>query len=156
MENPVPASDIRPLEPLLDRIVASLGPEEIWLFGSRAEGRARPDSDYDLLVVLPDGSPEAHLDIVSVWTLVRGLDIPADIIPCTRAEFEEEKQEIDTLARAAFLRGKRIYERRTEVKPADFIGFLAGDPELADEIERIGTVEREREALPGFYAVEPR
>lgn len=88
-----------------------MGPEEIWLFGSRAEGRARPDSDYDLLVVLPDGTPEEQLDVVAAWTLVRGLDIPADIVPCTRAELEEEKLEIDTLARAAFLRGRRIYER---------------------------------------------
>jgi predicted nucleotidyltransferase len=30
---------------------------ELWLFGSRAQGRARPDSDVDLAVVLmpPDG-----------------------------------------------------------------------------------------------------
>ena len=34
-------------------------------------------------------------------------------VSLTRAEFEEEKHEIDTLARAAFLRGRRIYERRT-------------------------------------------
>ena len=101
-----------PLDQLLERIVARLRPEEVWLFGSRAEGRARPDSDYDLLVVLPNGTPEAELDVVAAWTAVKGLDIPADVVPCTRAEFEEEKYEIDTLARAAFLRGRRIYERR--------------------------------------------
>lgn len=104
--------DLRPLERLLERIIARLDPEEIWLFGSRAEGRARPDSDYDLLLVMPDDSPVDHLDVVSAWTLVRGCDVPADIVPCTRTEFEEEKHEIDTLARAAFLKGKRIYERR--------------------------------------------
>jgi uncharacterized protein len=113
MENPTPPVDLQPIALLLERIVARLGPEEIWLFGSRAEGRARPDSDYDLLLVMPDDSPEDHLDVVSAWTLVRGFDIPADIVPCTRAEFEEEKLEIDTLARAAFLRGRRVYERRT-------------------------------------------
>jgi uncharacterized protein len=112
VEKPTSTSDIGPLGPLLNRIVTALGPEEIWLFGSRAEGRARPDSDYDLLVVLPDGSPESDLDIVSVWSRVRCLDIPADIVPYTRADFDEEKHEIDTLARAAFLRGRRIYERR--------------------------------------------
>ncbi len=112
MENPALTRDMRALEPLLERIVERLAPEEVWLFGSRAEGRARPDSDYDLLVVLPDGTPEDELDVVSAWTAVRGLDIPADIVPCTRAEFEEEKHEIDTLARAAFVRGRRVYERR--------------------------------------------
>ncbi len=105
--------DLKILGPLLERIVERMQPEEVWLFGSRAEGRARPDSDYDLLAVLPDGTPEAELDPVAAWTLTRGLRIPADIVPCTRSEFEEEKHEIDTLARAAFLRGRRIYERRS-------------------------------------------
>jgi hypothetical protein len=49
---------------------------------------------------------------VAAWGLTRGLGVPADIILCTRSEFEEEKLEIDTLARAAYLRGRRIYERR--------------------------------------------
>jgi uncharacterized protein len=112
VENPASIGDMRVLAPLLERIVERLAPEEVWLFGSRTEGRAGPDSDYDLLVVMPDGTPETNLDIVWAWTAVRGLDIPADIVPCTRAEFEEEKHEIDTLARAAFMRGRRIYERR--------------------------------------------
>jgi hypothetical protein len=42
---------------LRDRLVAILKPRTIWLFGSRARGDAREDSDFDLLVVLPDGLP---------------------------------------------------------------------------------------------------
>jgi uncharacterized protein len=99
------------LRPVIARLAARLNPEEIWLFGSRAEQRARADSDYDLLAVLPDGTPEVDLDPVSAWSIVRGMGIPVDVVPCTRSEFEEEKHEIDTLARAAFLRGIRIYER---------------------------------------------
>ena len=99
------------LEQLIQRVVAQLEPEEIWLFGSRAEGRARPDSDYDLLAVLPDQTPEARLNPLDTWKLAVGLGVAADIVPCTRSEFEEEKHEIDTLALAAYLRGKRIYER---------------------------------------------
>jgi predicted nucleotidyltransferase len=105
------ALDLERLRPVLDRIVARLKPEEVWLFGSRVEQRARPDSDYDLLAVVPDGTPEADLDPIGAWQLARGLGVPVDIVPCTRSEFEEEKHEIDTLPRAAFLRGIRIYER---------------------------------------------
>ena len=101
------------LRPVLERLIAHLKPEEVWLFGSRAEQRSRHDSDYDLLAVVPDGTPEADLDPVRAWSLVRGLGVPVDIVPCTRSEFEEEKHEIDTLPRAAFLRGIRIYERGT-------------------------------------------
>lgn len=107
----LPISEQEALRPVIARLAARLHPEEIWLFGSRAERRARPDSDYDLLAVLPDGTPESELDPVGAWSIVRGLGVPVDVVPCTRSEFEEEKHEIDTLARAAFLRGIRIYER---------------------------------------------
>jgi predicted nucleotidyltransferase len=108
---PISPTELERLRPVLERIVAQLGPEEIRLFGSRAENRARPNSDYDLLAVLPDGTPEAELDPVRAWLIVRGLGVPVDIVPCTRSEFEEEKHEIGTLARAAYLRGIRVYER---------------------------------------------
>lgn len=38
---------------LADRIVAEFHPEKIILFGSRAYGTPREDSDVDLLVVMP-------------------------------------------------------------------------------------------------------
>ncbi len=37
------------------RLVDALHPERIYLFGSRAEGRNGPDSDLDLLIVVPEG-----------------------------------------------------------------------------------------------------
>src|SRR5512144_3099395 len=104
-------SELERLRPVLERIVERLCPEEIWLFGSRAENRARPTSDYDLLVVMPDGTPELELDPVRAWRLGWEARVTADIIPCTRSEFDEEKNELDSLPRAAMLRGRKIYER---------------------------------------------
>ena len=106
------STELLPIAPLVERIVARLKPEEIWLFGSRAEGRARPDSDYDLLAVLPDDAPESALDLVKAWELTCGLGIPVDLVPITRSDFDEEKDQVGTLARAAYHRGWRIYERR--------------------------------------------
>lgn len=99
------------LRPVIERIVERLMPEEIWLFGSRAEGRNRPASDYDLLAILSDGASDEALDPIRAWAIVRGHGVPIDLVPCTRSEFDEEKHEIDTLASAAFLRGIRLYER---------------------------------------------
>ncbi|MEK9163875.1 MAG: nucleotidyltransferase domain-containing protein, partial [Chloroflexota bacterium] len=39
---------------MVKRIVTQFDPVRIILFGSRARGAARPDSDVDLLVILPD------------------------------------------------------------------------------------------------------
>ena len=103
-------ADLDVLRPVLERLVALLHPEEVWLFGSRAENRARSNSDYDLLAVMPDGASDEELDPIRAWSLARGLGVPIDVVPCTRSEFEEEKHEIDTLARG--LRpGGRLDER---------------------------------------------
>ena len=99
------------LERLLAHVVEVMDPLEVWLFGSRAEGRARPDSDYDLIVVLPDDVHQGAFDPVRAWRIGYDVAVPADIIPCTRSEFEEERHEIDSLPRAATLRGQKLYER---------------------------------------------
>ena len=39
------------------RIVQAMEPEAIYLFGFHARGDADVDSDYDLLVIVPDDSP---------------------------------------------------------------------------------------------------
>ena len=106
---------LEPSEAALDRlvryIVEVMHPLQVWLFGSRAENRARSTSDYDLLVVMPEGTPTAELDPVRAWRLGWEVRVTADIIPCTRSEFEEERHEIDSLPRAATLRGRKLYER---------------------------------------------
>ncbi|MEO5338519.1 MAG: nucleotidyltransferase domain-containing protein [Magnetospirillum sp. WYHS-4] len=108
------AKEAEVLAPVIARIVERLDPEAIWLFGSRAGGKARTDSDYDLLMILPDGTPEDDLDPVRAWEVVRGLGVPIDVVPCTRSEFEEEKDEIDSLPRAAVTWGRLIYERHPQ------------------------------------------
>jgi len=40
-----------PLPEIIRRIVAAIDPDRIILFGSHARGQARPNSDYDLLVI---------------------------------------------------------------------------------------------------------
>jgi len=96
---------------LVGVVVNELHPLQVWLFGSRAEGRARATSDYDILVVLADDAPRGNFDDRYAWSLGHRAGVVADVIPCTRSEFEEEKCQIDTLPRAAFVRGRLVYER---------------------------------------------
>jgi len=48
--------DLAPAWPLLERVLREWNPERIQLFGSRARGDANPDSDWDILVVVPEAS----------------------------------------------------------------------------------------------------
>jgi uncharacterized protein len=97
--------------PLLARIIEAMHPEQIWLFGSRARGEARPTSDWDLLVVISDDATDDELDVVHAWQAVRDLRIPADVIPVRRSEFEEARDHAGTLARTVVSEGLQIYAR---------------------------------------------
>lgn len=97
--------------PLLARIIDVMQPEQIWLFGSRAKGSARPTSDWDLLVVVSDDATDDELDIVHAWQVVRDLRIPADVIPVRRSEFEEAREHAGTLVRTVVGEGLQVYAR---------------------------------------------
>jgi predicted nucleotidyltransferase len=56
------ASEEKALQAVLDRLAKALRPFRIYLFGSRAEGRSRPDSDFDLVVVFDDQAPNRDAD----------------------------------------------------------------------------------------------
>lgn len=49
-----------PLERAIARVVQTMRPEAIYLFGSHARGDSNADSDYDLLVIVPDDAPSAR------------------------------------------------------------------------------------------------
>jgi predicted nucleotidyltransferase len=58
---------------VIERIVEVLDPEEVWLFGSRARETHGPDSDWDLMAVLPNTAADHQLDIAAVWADLREL-----------------------------------------------------------------------------------
>jgi predicted nucleotidyltransferase len=97
------------LERLLGRIVPALRPEAVYLFGSRARGTSRPDSDYDLLVVMPDDVPPEKLSILSAFEMTAGLDVAVEVIPCRRSVFERKKRVPGTLSRTAWAEGLLIH-----------------------------------------------
>src|SRR3989304_2373412 len=56
MTDPLISQDPQ-LAEIVRRLVEAYQPERIYLFGSMARGDAGPDSDYDLMVVVPDDAP---------------------------------------------------------------------------------------------------
>jgi uncharacterized protein len=84
---------------MVGRIVEVLQPEQVWLFGSRARGEARSDSDWDFLAVVSDDAPEQDLDLASVWKRLRDLRLQrVEVFTMTRAEFDAWKHSLGTLA----------------------------------------------------------
>ncbi|MDF0498249.1 nucleotidyltransferase domain-containing protein [Bradyrhizobium yuanmingense] len=99
---------------LRDRLVADLRPLSIWFFGSRARGEARPASDFDLLVVLPDGLPEESYSHFAVAAPVVACGLACDIVPCSWSNFAKDRDDPTSLVHAAVTQGREIYRAREQ------------------------------------------
>lgn len=98
------------IDRMVRRIVKQFDPDRIILLGSHARGSAGPDSDVDLLVIMPvSGSKrEKQLEIRRALHTFR---IPKDVLVTTPEEFAWRKDIPGTIERPAVLEGKILYAR---------------------------------------------
>ena len=76
------------LAEIVKRLVAAYRPESIYLFGSRARGEGGLDSDYDLLLVVPDDAPPDHCRSRLAYQALRGTGVATDVLVCTQSYFD--------------------------------------------------------------------
>ncbi len=100
--------DPEELDRLVEQIVAKVDPVAIYLFGSRARGDADEDSDYDLMIVVPDERMNRQ-----VWDRLeearRGSELSAELIPARAGGFAEWRHEVGTLSFEVSNDGVRLY-----------------------------------------------
>jgi predicted nucleotidyltransferase len=87
-----PAADDAALAEVVRRLVNAYAPERIYLFGSVARGDAGPDSDYDLLVVVPDDATPERRRSRLAYEALRGTGTAADVLVCTTSYFDERRE----------------------------------------------------------------
>ena len=98
---------------ITERLVEYYRPERIYLFGSEARGDAGPDSDLDFCVVVPDDAPAELLRDGTIYSLLRGMGHPKDIVRWRRSDFDARAAHVCTSLPATIVReGKLIYESR--------------------------------------------
>ena len=105
------SSDEEALTEVVTRLVRGLDPDEVWLFGSRAERRNGPDSDFDLFVVTKVSDGDAGFDYDVVYAPIRGLGVGCDVVPCRADEFEEERNDPTSLCWHVIRTGQKLYAR---------------------------------------------
>ena len=76
------------LDEIVRRLIEAYKPERIFLFGSIARGDAGPDSDYDLLVIVPDDAPLEHKRSRLAYERLWGTGAAADVLVWTKSYFE--------------------------------------------------------------------
>ena len=98
------------IKEIVRRIVARFDPQKVIVFGSVARGQTGPDSDVDLLVVMPVHGSRRKAAIEIDCELI-GIAVPVDVIVVTPEELERDADQIGTALRPALREGRVLYER---------------------------------------------
>jgi hypothetical protein len=85
-------------------------PSEIWLFGSRARGDCGPDSDWDLLAVLPDNAPDELMDPIATWQIARNSRPPVTLLATKLHDLREIWGVPNTLGYSLSREGVRLVD----------------------------------------------
>ena len=104
-----PTAEDLVLGEVVRRLCEVYHPLRIYLFGSAARGDAGPDSDYDLMIVVPDDAPPALRDCRLGYQALRGLGIAKDILVWTRDEFDKRLHLKASLPSAVVEEGRLLY-----------------------------------------------
>jgi predicted nucleotidyltransferase len=86
--------------------------EKIILFGSYAYGTPRKDSDYDIFVVLKDGTEKPIVVLQNIYgSLAQNPNYKAvDVLANYKSRFEE-RSKLPTIERAVVKKGLVLYDR---------------------------------------------
>lgn len=96
------------LNELVHRIVEAVQPNRIILFGSAARGQMGPNSDLDVLVVMPDGVH--HRDTShAIYRSLFGLGIAKDIVVATESDIRDYGDNPSLVLYPALREGKELY-----------------------------------------------
>ena len=96
---------------IVRRLVEAVDPDRIILFGSRARGDARPDSDVDLLIVKDSQERPGHREVRAYLALM-GMGLPKDVLWYTPQEVQDWAEVRSHVVSRALREGRVLYEKR--------------------------------------------
>ena len=99
------------LRRVVSAIVTSVQPDGVILFGSRARGDFRADSDFDLAILAPDGVARRRVAMRAYESLaaVANRSVAVDIVVLTPSIISAERDLTGSIARAVSREGVFLY-----------------------------------------------
>jgi predicted nucleotidyltransferase len=104
-----PAITDERLREAVQRLVDVYEPRRIYLFGSVARGDVDHESDYDLLVVVPDSAPADLRRSRIAYEALRGTGTAADVLVCSESYFDRRSHLAASLPGTVLREGRLLY-----------------------------------------------
>jgi predicted nucleotidyltransferase len=101
-------NDPRLIEQVVQTIVEAVHPIRIILFGSAARGDGGPNSDLDLLIVMPNGIHRRQI-ARHVYRELCGMGFAKDVIVVTEEDIRRFKDNPSLIIMPALQEGKELY-----------------------------------------------
>jgi len=99
-----------PLKEIIQKVVEEVDPDKIILFGSRAKGKDRKESDYDLCVLKRNLSDKGKVT-EQIYLKLFGTGVPVDIIVIDPENFKKLKNKSYLIYSEIAKHGRAIYEK---------------------------------------------
>lgn len=108
---------------MMRRVIGrEMDPEYIYLFGSRARGNTREDSDMDIFIVdcKPFGSGHNRFqEINRVYQALSPFRVPMDILLYSSREFSRWQYSLNYVIGQCYREGKLLYTRSRSLKESE-------------------------------------
>ncbi|KPJ73749.1 MAG: hypothetical protein AMS14_06400 [Planctomycetes bacterium DG_20] len=102
-------TDIGVMDEIVRRIVQMISPRKIVLFGSRARGEGRENSDVDLLVIKESTKPR-YRRAGPLYTALADLPVDVEVMVYTPEEVLQWEAVPEAFVTTAMREGKVVYE----------------------------------------------
>ena len=96
------------LEDIINRIVETVRPEKIILFGSAARGEMGPNSDVDLLIIRKGG--HSRKLVGQIYRKLHGVGAAVDAVMVSPADVERYKNSHALIIKPALAEGRVVYD----------------------------------------------
>ena len=101
--------EVEELALVLNRLVSKLKPDQVYLFGSHAREDATPDSDIDLLIVVPESDKPGYRLAQEAYKAAAPYAISLDILVMHKPEFERRGRAYASLPATVLREGRVLY-----------------------------------------------
>lgn len=109
MDKVLPVVKRHQIQAFVKQVVARFHPRRVILFGSYAYGKPTPDSDVDLLVVMPHKGHPAAVQAAEIRKSIHA-GFPLDLLVRSPEEVERRLTMDDFFVREITERGQLLYE----------------------------------------------